>query len=200
VNIICFGDSIMHGSSFAEGDRWPTILANKLEQWRPGKYKVYNRGINGHTTTQGVDRVNTDVIPYLPGLLLVEFGFNDAFVRDWLKIAQVGLEQYKINMREFHRLARVHKSRCVYIINHTIPARKNKQGDGSSYVASVKRYSQAARDVARQLKAPMIDLPAIMKKQRVALKQFLGDDGLHLTVEGNHTYADMVFEQLKEIL
>ena len=54
--------------------------------------------------------------------------------------------------------------------------------------------------MAKKTKCPAIDLPAIMKKRKVDLKTFLAEDGLHLSDEGNHVYADMVFEALKEIL
>jgi lysophospholipase L1-like esterase len=39
-----------------------------------------------------------------------------------------------------------------------------------------------------------------MKKRKVDLKKFLKEDELHLSVKGNHIYADMIFEALKNIL
>ena len=40
----------------------------------------------------------------------------------------------------------------------------------------------------------------MMKKRKIVLGRFLTDDGIHLSAEGNHLYADMVFEALKTIL
>jgi lysophospholipase L1-like esterase len=178
-NIVCFGDSITHARAFAEGDRWPTILQFKLSAWRPGAYKVYNRGIGGNTTAQGLERVNEDVLPYLPGFLLVQFGFNDCNIRPWSRVSRVGLEDYRKNLREFHRIAAAHESVCAFVVNHS-PSR-----DTEEYLAPNDKT---------------IDLPRIMQEQQIDILSLVSEDGEHLSVEGNHLYADMVFERLKHTL
>ena len=105
MNIICFGDSITEGAEFAKPERWPSVLQSKLDSGQMGRFKVYNRGVGGDTTACGFDRLDTDVLPLLPGLLLVQFGFNDANVRDWAVVPRVGLQEFKKNLREFHRIA-----------------------------------------------------------------------------------------------
>jgi lysophospholipase L1-like esterase len=201
-NIVCFGDSITHARAFAEGDRWPTILQFKLNAWRPGAYKVYNRGIGGNTTAQGLERVADDVLPYLPGFLLVQFGFNDSNIRPWSRVSRVGLEDYRKNLREFHRIAAAHESRCAFIVNHP-PARDTDEylaPNGKTYSANFAPYNEAVRQVAEELDAPTIDLPRIMQERQIAILSLVSEDGAHLSVEGNHIYADMVFERLKHIL
>jgi lysophospholipase L1-like esterase len=202
MNIVCFGDSITHARAFAEGDRWPTILQFKLNAWQPGAYKVYNRGIGGNTTAQGLERVDTDVLPYLPGFLLVQFGFNDSNIRPWSQVSRVGLEDYRKNLREFHRIAAAHESVCAFIVNH-LPTRdtgKNIAPNGKTYSANFAPYNVAVRQVAEELGAPIIDLPHIMQEQQIDTHDLVSEDGAHLSVEGNHLYADMVFERLKQIL
>ncbi len=83
LNIICFGDSITEGGDFEKPKRWTSLLQARLDENYPKGYRVINRGIGGNTSAQGFDRFCDDVLPYLPGLLLVEFGFNDANVKDW---------------------------------------------------------------------------------------------------------------------
>lgn len=198
--IICFGDSITHAAGFGECDRWPTILQRKLDEWKPGRYGVYNRGIGGHTSTQGLDRFEQDVLPLLPAVVTVEFGFNDSFVRPWSKKARVGFEEFKANLREIHGIVHAHKGTCVFIVNHTIGKLGGKGGDGTMHNARIARYDKAIREVAAALKAPKIDLPALMKKRKIAVSRFVCEDNLHLSVEGNQLYADMVFESLKPLL
>ena len=82
MNIICFGDSITEAAEVAPTARWPTVLQSKLDEWKPGRFKVHNLGIGGHTSAQGFDRLDEDLLPVLPGLVVVQFGFNDANVRD----------------------------------------------------------------------------------------------------------------------
>jgi lysophospholipase L1-like esterase len=202
MNIICFGDSITHARAFAEGDRWPTILQFKLNAWQPGAYKVYNRGNGGNTTAHGLERVADDVLPYLPGFLLVQFGFNDSNIRPWSRVSRVGLEDYRKNLREFHRIAAAHESVCAFIVNHS-PARdaeENLMPNGKTYSANFAPYNEVVRQVAEELDTPTIDLPRIMQERQIDILSLVSEDGAHLSVEGNHLYADMVFERLKQIL
>jgi lysophospholipase L1-like esterase len=201
MNIVCFGDSITAAGGIGECDRWVTILGNKLNDWKPGRFSVFNRGIGGNTTAQGRDRFANDVYPYLPGILLIEFGFNDASVAEPFKNNRVSIAEFKRNLEEFNRIAKANKSKAVFIVNHTILRKTGyKQFNGKKYVNNFKPYNPAIKAVAEKCKAPVIDLPEIMKKRKVDLKKFLKEDELHLSVKGNHIYADMVFEALKNIL
>lgn len=91
----------------------------------------------------------------------------------------------------------------MFIVNHTIGKVNVKGGNGKLYNTNFAPYNPAIRHVAAALKAPTIDLPAMMRKRKVDLDTFLAehpDDNLHLSPRGNHIYADMVFEALKTIL
>ena len=198
MNIVCFGDSITHAAGFAEKDRWPTVLQNTLETWRPGMYAVYNRGIGGNTTAQGYDRFEADILPLLPGLLLLEFGFNDANVRDWAQKPRVGLQEFVANIQEFCRIATRHGGRPVLLINHSID-RPGIQANGRSYQDNFQPYNDALKDLADSQGLCTIDLPALMKERHIELAEFLSEDGLHLSVKGNHLYAQMVADGLKTL-
>lgn len=199
-NIICFGDSITEAAEFPANERWPTLLQVYLDAWRLSEFKVHNRGIGGDTTAGAFDRIEHDVLPLLPGVLLVQFGFNDANVRDWAVVPRVGLNEFKKNLHEFHRVTRTHGGRCVFIVNHTVAAEAGKQGNGMRYNDNVEPYNRAIREVAQTCQAATIDLPALMAERQIALDLFVIDDGLHLSVFGNRLYAEMVLAALKEIL
>ena len=89
--IVCFGDSITHAQACAEAHRWTTQLAFQLEKASPGGFEVFNRKIGGNTTELALDRIQNDVIPLLPGLVLIEFGINDSYVFPWARILRVAL-------------------------------------------------------------------------------------------------------------
>jgi len=199
MHIICLGDSITHASSFAESDRWPTVLQKKLDLVKLNEYKVYNRGINGNTTVDGFERFPEEIIPLLPGLLIVEFGINDCNHREWNIIPRVGLEEYKNKLIEFHRICGNHKSKIVFIVNHPLEDSPILQGNGQNFYENLKPYNQAVREIASEVKAPIIDLPEIIKNGDINLNEFLDEDRIHLTIKGNHSYAEMVFDRLKEI-
>lgn len=198
MNIICFGDSITEGGDVDESKRWTSILQSLLDEKWPEKYQVINKGIDGNTSAQGFDRFCDDVLPHLPGLLLVEFGFNDANVKDWSILPRVSLKEFVRNLREFHRIATVHQSSCVYILNHTIAEVEGMQGNGLSYNENLLPYDKALIELAETLGAGTIDLPGKMTASGIDLHSFLSDDNLHLSETGNKHYAQMVFDVIIE--
>lgn len=200
MNIICFGDSITEAAEVASTDRWPTLLQSQLDEWKPSRFKVHNLGIGGQTSAQGFDRLDEDLLPILPGLVLIQFGFNDANVRDWAVVPRVGLEEFKKNLREFHRIVGLHQGRSVFIVNHTIGVVSGVQGNGQSYTGNVGPYNIAIRQIAEELQTSCIDLPSMMTQRQVDLDTFLAEDRIHLSADGNRIYADMVFDGLVTVL
>ena len=63
LNIICFGDSITEGGDFDKPKRWTSLLQARLDENFPGDYRVINKGIDGNTSAQGLDRFCDDVLP-----------------------------------------------------------------------------------------------------------------------------------------
>lgn len=69
--IACLGDSITEGYLLASADSYPAQLAAIT-----GK-TVYNRGVGGSRTFEGVSAVGTVLNRYTPGYLLILYGVND---------------------------------------------------------------------------------------------------------------------------
>ena len=198
LNIICFGDSITEGGDVEKSKRWTSLLQARLDENYPGDYRVINKGIGGNTSAQGFDRYCDDVLPYLPGLLLVEFGFNDANVKDWSIEPRVSLGEFIRNLREFHRIATANNSSCVFILNHSIADVEGVQGNGLTYNENLSPYDQAVITLAEELKAEIIGLPEMMAAKGVPLQEYLSDDNLHLSEVGNKHYAQMIFDVIIE--
>ena len=191
MNIICFGSSITAAGGFAEKDRWPTILQYHLEQWRPGKYSVYNRGVGGNTTAHLIDRFQADVLPLLPGTVILQIGGNDSSVREWSQVTRVGLSDFRRNLHEFHRAVTSLGGQLVFTTYHRF-----RDGHEEAY----KPFAVTTREVAAERGAPLIDLYRIMQERETDLDRFVSGDGIHLTPAGNAEYADMVFGGLQKIL
>lgn len=198
LNIICFGDSITEGGDVEHSKRWTSLLQARLDENFPGDYRVINKGIGGNTSAQGFDRYCDDVLPYLPGLLLVEFGFNDANVKDWSIEPRVSVGEFIRNLREFHRIATANNSSCVFILNHSIADVEGVQGNGLTYNENLSPYDQAVITLAEELKAEIIGLPEMMAAKGVPLQEYLSDDNLHLSEVGNKHYAQMIFDVIIE--
>ena len=195
-NVICFGDSITEGKEFPEDLRWPALLQEMLDGHEPGKYQVYNRGVGGDTTALALDRVENDVLPLLPGMVLVQFGFNDANVYDWARKPRVCLSEFKRNLYEFYRIISRRRGTCVFIVNHAIGDVQGKQGNRQSYYDNFQPYNQAIRSLAIDIKTPYIDLYEMIRERQINIDYLVSLDRLHLTLEGNQKYAELVYESI----
>ena len=198
MNIICLGDSITQAFDQPECDKWTGVLQRLLDEL-PGEYKVFNRGVGGQTAAQGLDRVAGEVAPHLPGIVLVEFGFNDAVVPQGMLVPRLTVDEFKVKMREIARLVTAGGGQPVFIVNH-IQHDVLQQGNGEPYEETYARYETAIRELLEEIPVPGIDLPRMMAERQVDLAPFLTDDGIHLTGEGNRIYGEMVFAGLQAVM
>jgi len=134
----------------------------------------------------------------LPGLLLVEFGFNEDNVKDWSNEPRASLGEFVRNLKEFHSIATAKNTTCLFIMNHNIPEVEGRQGNGLTYNQNLLPYDQAVITLAEELKAEVIDLPGMMAAKETPLDEYLSDDNLHLSEAGNKHYAQMVFDVIIE--
>ena len=70
-NIICFGDSLTHGTGASQGLDYPSQLSRLIG--RP----VINAGIPGDTTSTALARLERDVLDRSPRIVLITLGGND---------------------------------------------------------------------------------------------------------------------------
>ncbi|HWL51818.1 MAG TPA: GDSL-type esterase/lipase family protein [Chthoniobacteraceae bacterium] len=199
--LVCFGDSITAGKSFPDTQRWTSLLQCDLDTLWPGRYAVYQRGIGGNTTYDGLMRFATDVAPFLPAVVLIEFGFNDASVPVPLQINRCVLPAFRLHLAEIVRLVRAGGGEPILIANHPIHERAvPNQGGGCRYIDNFAPYQPAIRECAATCGVPLIDLEKQMRAGGVDLGELLADDGLHLALTGNRIYADFLFTALQPIL
>ncbi len=93
VRIVCFGDSVT-GVYYHTGGRraYTDMLGIALERLYPqADVTMVNAGISGHTTADGLKRIEDDVLNHDPHLVTVMFGLND--------VARVPIEQYEANLK-----------------------------------------------------------------------------------------------------
>lgn len=70
-NIICFGDSVTFGHGANPGEDYPSVLNNMTN------FSVINAGADSDTSTDGLQRIDSDVLEKKPLLVIIEFGGND---------------------------------------------------------------------------------------------------------------------------
>jgi lysophospholipase L1-like esterase len=82
--IVCFGDSITYGEDLSSLQSYPAVLTTLLKDACPDlEVVVINAGMRGHTSVQGLSRLERDVLWYRPHVVLSAFGVNDANLGHW---------------------------------------------------------------------------------------------------------------------
>lgn len=201
--LVCFGDSITACAKFPEQVRWPNQLQAVLNASHPGRYEVFNRGVGGNTTYDGLLRFGADVMPYLPGVVLIEFGFNDASVPGPSQINRCVPTAFKAQLVEMVRLVRAGKGLPVLVVNHPIAKTRptDPQANGKDYFENYAPYPGIIREVANETEVAFIDLEHSMGEAGVSPNDLLDmPDGLHLQRGGNAIYARHILRGLLPIL
>jgi lysophospholipase L1-like esterase len=70
-NIIAFGDSLTYGTGAPPNLSYPAQLSKLLKQ------PVINAGVPGDTTSEALERLESDVLSRSPGIVLLTLGGND---------------------------------------------------------------------------------------------------------------------------
>jgi acyl-CoA thioesterase-1 len=79
VTLVCLGNSLTAGYGATtpgvddKSKSYPAYLQNKIN------IPVINAGVSGNTTSQGLSRVNSDVLSKNPQIVIIELGANDLF-------------------------------------------------------------------------------------------------------------------------
>ena len=87
----------------------------------------------------------------------------------------------------------------VFIANHLIGEVEGDQGNGKTFNRNFGPYNDTIMTLARELDAYLIDLPKKMREKAIALEEFVSVDQIHLAIDANQHYAEMVFAGLNEI-
>lgn len=207
VNLVCFGDSVTEAASEAEADKWPTRFHQMLEEWRLGGVRVFNRGKSGETTAQALERIQEQVLGLMPGIVVIEFGGNDANCRPYRQTPRVSLHEYESNLGEMHRLVREAGGSPFYLaIHEPLPDRRPEgqvkyiQGNGATYAENFAPYRQAMKQFAGAHDAPFLDIFESLKAAHVPLNEILVADGIHLNRRGNRFYAETIANWMRPYL
>lgn len=199
-NLILFGDSITEAVEVPPEARWPRLLEQALQRQRPGVWRVYPRGIGGNTTAQALDRFHTDVLPYLPGVVVFQFGFNDCNVFDWSPVPRVSSAEFRRNLGAMVDVVLARGGSAAIIINHLLGEVTGVQGNGVDYVENYGVYEDVLRDFSGYRDVTVIDLPAGMREAGIAPEDFNGADGIHLSDIAHPHYARIVLDRMHGVL
>jgi len=167
--IICFGNSITAGTGIVREEAFPYILSKMQD------YPVINAGRSGETSTDGLRRLDKDVLAYQPRLVIIEFGGND-FLR------KLPLSETINNMRIM--IERIQAEGAMVAI-----------ADVSCGII-MSDYQKNYKKLARQTQAVFI--PNLLKG--VITNPSLKSDYIHPNTEGHQLIAEKIYQTIEPYL
>lgn len=181
--VVCFGDSITGAYYHTGGTRaWCDMLGLALQQANPrANIEMDNAGISGHTTVNALARIENDVLAKQPHLVVVMFGMND--------VTRVPLDQFRENTRTIARRSLDNGSAVVLCTPNSVYDNTARPND------RLAEFSQAVRDVATELKLPLVDCFAAWQQIRQgdpADWMLMMSDTIHPNMNGHKRFAELI--------
>ena len=180
VTIVCLGDSVT-GVYYHTGGRraYPEMLEVAIKQAIPNaNAKVINAGISGHTTENGLARLDRDVLMHKPDLVTISFGLND--------MSRMSEEQYGKNLETLIARCRDAKAQVVLCTPNSVIT------TGGRPIEKLKRYCDVIHQTAQSLKVPVCDQfaagEAFRAKDAWAFRCILSDE-IHPNMDGHKLMA-----------
>lgn len=199
VTIVHIGDSITFGQYLQEEHRWTDLVSQRLNRKyenTPVCLASLNKGVSGETTRMALERFGKDVQAVAPDILTLQFGLNDC--NCWLTdrgLPRVSEDAFRANLSEMVRRAKHFGASHVILANNHPTTRLKPMPSGEAYEEANARYSRISQEVAEESDGIFCDVRK--RFERFGLKELSKlllpfPDQLHLSVEGNQIYADLI--------
>jgi acyl-CoA thioesterase I len=177
--VVAFGDSLSAGFGAEPGKSFPDFVQHLIDSGGYG-YRVFNAGVSGDTTSDGVERL-PEVIGLHPAIVILEFGGNDG-------LRGLPVSTTKANLANIiEQLQKVNSQ--VLLAGMTLP-----RNYGPEYIAS---FEKVYIDLATQYK--ILRIPFLLEGVG-GVKRLMQQDSIHPTAEGNAIVAKTVFRYLQPML
>lgn len=204
--IIFFGDSItdadrdyhaFDGSVEQLGHGYVRLVQSGLKsKFIDRKYEVFNRGINGHRTTDLLQRIQKDVIDYKPEFVFIMIGINDVwrnFDAHYHRIDQVSEDEYAHNYEKILSqlldagIQPVVASAFYLEPNKDEPMRKMTDAYNARVKALADKYNVEYIDVQHEMDTFMVHNSSYV----------ISWDRVHLNHVGAHYLANIYLNRFK---
>lgn len=191
--MVCIGDSLTYGFGAYASDAWPYIVSEKLN------IQCMNQGINGDFTSGMSIRFKEDVIEQAPDFVFILGGSND-ILNGW------PVERSLRYVDEM--IAEAMNAGINPIIGIPMcidPEELRDEGLPEyivqKYVQKFADYKNLLQTVCVQKSLKCIDFYTLYPKyMTMEGYKYWYTDGVHPTAEGYHTMAQIVCDEIKDLL
>lgn len=199
VRIVCFGDSVTKAvrPGVEPHETFGAVLEQTLND--AGRtVRVFNAGVGGNTTTQGLARLQRDVLDRKPHYVVVMFGLNDSWVDSGRSESRVSIDDYRANLRTM--IAQLRGQGASTVLMTPNPAIAPKYPPHRN--VTLKGYVEAVRDVARAELVPLVDVYRRFAELGIegADLNALFTDAMHPNPAGQRMIAEMLSARFDGLL
>ncbi|HEX3011946.1 MAG TPA: SGNH/GDSL hydrolase family protein [Syntrophomonadaceae bacterium] len=164
LRIVCLGDSITYGFPFGPQYSWVNMLSHSIDA------EVINRGINGNTTTEMLERFERHVLQSNPTHVIIMGGINDVLCRE-------SYDRITWNLRVMAEKVRENKIQVVLGIPTPV--------DEPEFERLINRIRLWIKDYAFKNGINIIDFASAFYDENDSMRtEMLMPDGGHPTEEG----------------
>jgi len=179
--IVCLGDSVTGVYYHTGGHRaYPEMLEIGLQKAHPAAtIRVINAGISGHTTTDGLARLEKDVLQHHPTLVTISFGLND--------MTRVPPDQFRANLEQLIDRCRTQHSQVLLCTPNAVI-----NTDGRP-ITRLDEYCGIIQDVGRKKGVPVCDQYAAgnrLKTRAPRTWRLTMSDEIHPNMDGHKRMAE----------
>lgn len=181
VTIVCLGDSVT-GVYYHTGGRraYPEMLQVAIEKAIPkSNVKVINAGISGHTTADGLARLDRDVLMHHPDLVTISFGLND--------ITRLSEDQFRTNLEAIVTRCRDAKAKVLLCTPNSVITTAGRP------IEKLGRFCEVIHAVGKSLNVSVCDQfaagQALRTKDSWAFRCTLSDE-IHPNMDGHKRMAE----------
>jgi lysophospholipase L1-like esterase len=187
VKIVCLGDSITGAYYHSGGLRaYPELLELALRRNYPqARLTVFNAGVSGETTANGLTRFERDVAARQPDLVTIMFGMND--------VLKLPLEEFRRNLQELCARARQTGAEVVLCTQNSITDSEERT------CAKLATYTEVIRDIARAEGFAVVDVHArfeAIRARNPLAWTWLASDEIHPNFDGHLLIARLIAETI----
>ncbi len=177
--VVTFGDSLSAGFGADPGKSYPDYL-QKLVDHAGKNYKIYNAGVSGDTTTDGLERL-PGILTLKPKIVVLELGGNDGLRGIPAPTVKQNLDKMIVALQG--------TGAKVILAGITLP-----RNYGPEYLQQFDAIYTSLATEHHLTRIPFL-LAGVATD-----KKLMQNDGIHPTAEGNRKVADTVFNYLKPML
>ncbi|MGL4790156.1 MAG: SGNH/GDSL hydrolase family protein [Anaerotignaceae bacterium] len=190
MKLLLFGDSLTFGYGVWEKDNIESLLKKEYPN-----LTIINKGINGNTTREAVERFERDVLSHNPHIITFLFGSNDSAMGD---NCYRTLYEYNLNFEIMLEQLMAKNKNCKIILI-TPPPVDDTVFMPWNYNSRLLPYVENCINLSKKYNTYLIDINTHFKNAK-NLEECLQEDGCHFSEQGYLLFFSHIKNTLDKIL